>query len=319
MLKIEFNIFIIIFNLDNKIFNLYIYISERMILFMEEKFNITKKAGIYGILGNIFLLIIKAAIGFISKSQSMIADSVNSAGDIFASLMTFIGNKIASAPQDDTHNLGHGKAEYIFSMFISISMIVVSAKLLYDSVITLILGSELHFSWFLVIVCIVTIITKLCLFLYTKMAYKKYNNILLEANMKDHRNDCIITSFTLISILLTLAGIYWFDSVVGIGISIWICYTGATIFIESYNVLMDISIDNKTREIILDIANGYKEIKSIDNLISTPVGDKYLIFLTIKLDGNMSTFASHELADNLERNITGLDNVYKTVVHVDPI
>ena len=57
---------------------------------MEEKFNITKKAGIYGILGNIFLLIIKAAIGFISKSQSMIADSVNSAGDIFASLMTFI-------------------------------------------------------------------------------------------------------------------------------------------------------------------------------------------------------------------------------------
>ncbi len=286
---------------------------------MEEKFNITKKAGIYGILGNIFLLIIKAAIGFISKSQSMIADSVNSAGDIFASLMTFIGNKIASAPKDDTHNLGHGKAEYIFSMFISISMIVVSAKLLYDSVITLILGSELKFSWFLVIVCIITILTKLCLFLYTKMAYKKYNNILLEANMKDHRNDCIITSFTLISILLTLAGIYWFDSIVGIGISIWICYTGTTIFIESYNVLMDISIDNKTKEIILDIANGYKEIKSIDNLISTPVGDKYLIFLTIKLDGNMSTFDSHELADNLERNITGLDNVYKTVVHVDPI
>ena len=286
---------------------------------MEEKFNITKKAGIYGILGNIFLLIIKAAIGFISKSQSMIADSVNSAGDIFASLMTFIGNKIASAPKDDTHNLGHGKAEYIFSMFISISMIVVSAKLLYDSVITLVLGSELKFSWFLVIVCIITILTKLCLFLYTKMAYKKYNNILLEANMKDHRNDCIITSFTLISILLTLAGIYWFDSIVGIGISIWICYTGTTIFIESYNVLMDISIDNKTKEIILDIANGYKEIKSIDNLISTPVGDKYLIFLTIKLDGNMSTFDSHELADNLERNITGLDNVYKTVVHVDPI
>lgn len=286
---------------------------------MEEKFRITKKAGIYGILGNIFLLIIKAAIGFISKSQAMIADSVNSAGDIFASLMTFIGNKIASVPQDDTHNLGHGKAEYIFSMFISISMIIVSAKLLYDSIITLILGSELKFSWFLVIVCFITIITKLCLFLYTKIAYQRYNNILLEANMKDHKNDCIITSFTLISILLTLAGIYWFDSVVGIGISLWICYTGATIFIESYNILMDISIDNKTKDIILDIANGYKEIKSIDTLISTPVGDKYLIFLTIKLDGNMSTFASHELADNIEKNITGLDKVYKTVVHVDPI
>ena len=79
---------------------------------MDKKFLETKKAGIYGIIGNIFLLIIKAIIGFISNSQAMIADSMNSAGDIFASLMTFIGNKIASAPVDDDHNLGHGKAEY---------------------------------------------------------------------------------------------------------------------------------------------------------------------------------------------------------------
>ena len=285
----------------------------------EEKFKLTKKAGIYGIIGNIFLLIIKAIIGFLSKSQAMIADSVNSASDIFASLMTFIGNKIASVPKDEDHNLGHGKAEYIFSMFISISMIVLSAKLLYDSVIALIFGSELNFSWFLVVVCIVTIITKLCLFLYTHHAYKKHKNILLEANMKDHRNDCIITTFTLVSVLLTLADIYWFDSLVGIGISIWICYTGANIFIESYNVLMDISVDDKTKDLILDIAHGYKEIKGIDNLISTPVGDRYLIFLTIQLDGNMSTFDSHELADNLEKNITALDNVYKTIVHVDPV
>lgn len=285
----------------------------------DERYKITKKAGIYGIIGNIFLLIIKAIIGFISKSQAMIADSMNSAGDIFASLMTFIGNKIASEPDDDDHNFGHGKAEYIFSMFISISMILVSAKLLYDSVMTLIKGSELTFSWFLVIVCLATIITKLGLYLYTKRAFKKCNNILLEANMKDHRNDCIVTSFTLISILLTLVGIYWFDSIVGIGISLWICYTGVTIFIESYNVLMDISVDDKTKDLILDIVNTYKEIKGIDNIISTPVGDKYLIFLTIQLDGNMSTFESHNLADSLEKNVSSLDKVYKTVVHVEPL
>lgn len=286
---------------------------------MNDKFETTKKAGIYGIIGNIFLLIIKAIVGFVSKSQSMIADSINSAGDIFASLMTFIGNKIASAPNDEDHNLGHGKAEYIFSMFISISMIVVSAKLLYDSIMTLILGSELKFSWFLVVVCITTIVTKLVLYFYTKTAYKKCNNILLEANMKDHRNDCIVTSFTLISILLTLAGIYWFDSVVGIGISIWICYTGVTIFIESYNVLMDISVDEKTKSLILNICHTYKEIQKVEDIISTPVGDRYLVFITISLDGNMSTFDSHELADHLEKDVSKLDKIYKTVVHVDPV
>lgn len=286
---------------------------------MEEKFALTKKAGIYGIIGNIFLLIIKAIVGFVSHSQSMIADSFNSAGDIFASLMTFIGNKIASIPNDEDHNLGHGKAEYIFSMFISISMILVSSKLLYDSVMSLIIGSELQFSWFLVIVCIATIITKLLLFLYTKQAYQKQHNILLEANMKDHKNDCIVTTFTLLSSLLTLANIYWFDSVVGIGISLWICYTGVTIFIESYNVLMDISVDDKTKDLILDISHTYQEIKEVTNIVSTPVGDKYLVFLTICLDGNMSTFESHKLADSLENTINGLDKIYKTVIHVEPV
>ena len=272
----------------------------------------TKKIGIYGILGNIFLLIIKSTIGFISKSQSMIADSVNSASDIFASLMTFIGNKIASEPNDETHNFGHGKAEYIFSMFISISMILLSIKLFFDSIITLIFGNNMIFSWFLVATCIITILIKLSLYIYTKVILKNYDNILLQANMKDHRNDCIITTFTLISALLTLKNIYWFDS-------IWIFYTGTTIFIESFNILMDISVDEKTKNIILDISKNYKDIKNINSITSLPVGYKYNIFITISVDGNMSTFDSHTLADNLENDVTKLDNVYKTIVHVEPI
>ena len=121
------------------------------------------------------------------------------------------------------------------------------------------------------------------------------------------------------SVLLTLVHIYWVDGVVGIGISLWICYTGITIFIESYNVLMDISVDDKTKDLILDIVYSYKEIKKIEEIISTPVGDRYLIFLTIYLDGNMSTFESHELADNLENNVNDLDKIYRTIVHVNPI
>ena len=284
-----------------------------------DRFAETKKAGILGIVCNIFLLIIKGTIGFITNSQAMIADAANSASDIFASLMTFIGNKIASEPKDTTHNFGHGKAEYIFSLFISISMIVLSCKLLYDSASSLILGSELKFSWFLVIICIITIIVKICLYLYSNKLSKKYNNILLEANKKDHRNDCIVTTFTLISVLLSLANIYWFDGIVGIGISVFICFTGFKIFIESFNVLMDISVDRKTIDLILDIVHNYKEIEKVDDIYSTPVGYQYVIFITIYVDGNMSTFDSHNLADSLEKDVSKLENVYKTIVHVNPI
>lgn len=283
-----------------------------------DRFEVTKKAGILGIVGNIFLLVIKSIVGFMSNSQSMIADAANSAGDIFASLMTFIGNKIAREPNDDSHNFGHGKAEYIFSLFISISMMVIAIKLLYDSTSALITKKELTFSWFLVLVCIITIVTKFALFIYTSKLAKKYNNVLLDANKSDHRNDCLVTTFTLISILLSLVGIYWFDGIVGIGISIWIFITGLKIFIESYNVLMDISIDEETENLINDIAKKYPKILKMDKISSTPVGYQYIIVLTIYVDGNMSTFESHKLADNLETEITSLEKIYRTIVHVEP-
>ena len=285
---------------------------------MEQRFKVTKRAGIYGIIGNIFLLLIKAIVGFASKSQAMIADCINSAGDIFASLMTFIGNKIASVPGDENHNFGHGKAEYIFSLFIAISMIIVSLKTIIDAITTLFVGNEIIFSWWLVAVCVITIIIKAILFFYTRAMYKKYGNILLQASLEDHRNDCIITTFTLISVLLSLKGINWFDSIVGIGISAWIFKTGVEIFIESYNVLMDVSIDENTKDIILDLVHAYKEIKGINELSSAPVGYQYIIFLTIAVDGNMTTFDSHKLADDLEKTIAELDKVYKAIVHVEP-
>ncbi len=198
-------------------------------------------------------------------------------------------------------------------------MIAISIKLLIDAIDSLIFKNELTFSFYLVIVCIITIITKVVLFIYTNRAYKKYNNILLKANAKDHFNDCIVTTFTLISILLAYKGIFWVDSIVGFGIAVWICYTGIKIFIESYNVLMDISVDEHTKDIILDLVHNYKEIKSVESLYSTPSGYKYIIILTICLDGNMSTFESHNLADSLERDIKALDNVSDAIIHVEPI
>ncbi len=117
-----------------------------------------------------------------------------------------------------------GKSEYIFSFLISISMIALSVKLFIDAITSLISNNKLEYSIYLVIVCIITIIIKILLFIYTNRLNKKYNNILLQANSKDHFNDCIVTTFTLISVLVSSIGIYWVDGLVGLGISIWICY-----------------------------------------------------------------------------------------------
>lgn len=285
-----------------------------------DRYKSVNLASTLGIIGNMFLLIIKSTIGFITKSQAMIADSFNSAGDIFSSLMTYIGNKIASKPRDNDHNLGHGKAEYIYSMLISIAMLLMSTVIIKDSVKTLITNNKYVFSIWLVIVCIITIIVKFLLYLYTSRLGKKYNNLLIKANSKDHINDCALTTCNLISCLLTLKGIYLFDGIVGIGIGLWILITSLKIFKESYDVLMDKSISEETKKQVYEIIQNYKEVKKIKYFNSTPIGYKYQISFTIFVDGNMKTFDSHKIADTLEKEINKkIDEIYLTVIHVHPI
>lgn len=284
-----------------------------------ERFEKTKKVSIVGLAGNIFLLIIKSIVGAITNSQAMMADAVNSAGDIFSSTMTFIGNKIAEKPKDDDHNLGHGKAEYLFSMFISISIIVVSIKLLINSTQSLIFGSTYIFSWWLVVVCLTTILTKVLMYVYAHKIAKQHKNLLIEANAQDHKNDCILTTLNLIAAFASLKGINWVDGVVGIGISAWIAAAGIKIFIESYNVLMDTSIDDSYKQKVIDIVNTFEAVKKIEHFNSTPVGYRYQISFTIYVDGNLSTFESHEIANKIEKEIDKLEEIYLTVIHVNPI
>ena len=284
-----------------------------------KRFKATKIASFLGIFFNLFLFIIKFITALITSSQAMIADAINSLGDIFSSLMTLIGNKIASKPKDDDHNLGHGKAEYIYSLLISIVIIIVALTLFKDSFESIFNRSNYTFSYLLIIVCIITIVIKLSLFIYTNKLSKSLNSLLLKANSKDHLYDAIITMINLISIFLTNIGIYFVDGVVGVLIAIWILVSGIKIFKESYDVLMDKSIDNITKEKVLNVVKKYSEVKKINHFNATPVGYKYQISFTIFVDGNMSTYASHDIANKIERELEQFDEIYLTVIHVNPI
>ena len=285
-----------------------------------DRFKSAKKAGTLGIIGNIFLLIIKGIIGIITRSQAMLADSLNSAGDIFSSLMTYIGNKIASKPRDEDHNLGHGKAEYIYSMLISIVMILMSFFIIKDGILSLVQNKKYIYSNWLIIICIITILIKLSLYIYTNNIGKKYNNLLIKANSKDHINDCILTSCNLISCVLAKNNIFIFDGIVGIIIGFWIFITGLKIYKESYDVLMDKAISNEAKKKVYEIIKQHKEVKKIQHFNSTPIGYLYQISFTIYVDGQMSTFESHEIADRLEKEITkSNDEIFLTVIHVNPI
>lgn len=284
-----------------------------------DRYKSARLASILGIIGNIFLLVIKSIIGLITHSQSMISDALNSAGDIVSSVMTFIGNKVSSKEADDDHNLGHGKAEYIFSMLISILMIFMSISVFISSIKSLFYDYNYNYSEFLLLVCIITITLKFILYIITSRIAKKYNNLLVSANAKDHINDCLLTSLNLIAQIFGKFGITYVDGIVGSMVAIWIFIVAIKLFKESYDVLMDKGMNDDLKQEVIKIINKHPEIKKINHFNSTPIGYQYQISLTIFVDGSLSTFESHEIANTLEKEISALDEIYLTVIHVNPI
>lgn len=278
----------------------------------------TKKVGILGAIFNVILLTLKLIFGIISNSQALIADAFNSAGDILSSVMTYIGNKIASEPSDNDHNYGHGKAEYVFSLLIGLSMIILSFKTLANSSLSIIHNEKLTFSWWLVLVCIITIITKFFLYLYTSKQGKKHNSLLITANSKDHFNDMFITLSTLIGIIASLINIYWLDGVIGIFISAWICYTGIRISIEGYKILMDEAINERMEEEIIETIKTYSKIDHIDKITSKPIGNNYIIIVKLSIDGNMTINESHDIVSKLKYDILKINHISDVIIHVNP-
>ena len=117
-----------------------------------------------------------------------------------------------------------------------------------------------------------------------------------------------------------LLGIYILDIIIGIIISLWIAYTALKIFKESYDVLMDKAMDDMTEKKVLEIIKKHEEVLKIQHFNSTPVGYKYQISFTIFVDGNLSTFESHEIADTLEKEINKeIPEIYLSVIHVNPM
>ncbi len=284
-----------------------------------KRFKSTKIASFLGIFFNLLLFIIKLIVSLITSSQSMMADAMNSLGDIFSSLMTWIGNKIASKPKDHDHNLGHGKAEYIYSLFISVIIMIMAITLIKDSFFSLFSPTEYHFSIWLVIVCLITILSKVSLYIYIHHLSKDFDSLLLKANAKDHLYDAFITCINLSAILLTQYGIYFIDSIAGIFIALWIFYQGFKICKESYDVLMDKTMNPKKRSEVLKIIKKYPNVKRMSHFVATPVGYQYQISFTIYVDGNLSTYQSHKIANQIEQELKKLPEIYFVVIHVNPI
>ena len=285
---------------------------------MESSSSAAKRVGIIGIVCNLFLLSIKFIVGFICKSQGLIADSVNSFGDVFSSIITFVGGKISEKPADDDHEFGHGKAEYVASFLIGIFMIMVSIETLISGIKAIIYNEAFTFSWFLIIVPIVTILVKGTLYFYCTLKSKNYNSLLILSNAKDHRNDIALSIGVIIGIAFGLFGYYFVDGIVGTLISTVIIITGIKIVKDAYDVLIDKCIDIETVNEMKKCIEQTEGVNHLDSIKSKPTGSLHMLIVKVSVNPDMTVKESHKIAGIIRDSLRKNPNVYDAVVHINP-
>jgi len=285
---------------------------------LSDRHGTIKRVALWGICINILLLALKLTVGFAARSQAMIADGFNSAGDVFASFMTYLGNRISSRPEDSEHPYGHGKAEYIFSMIISFSLILI-AYTVFKSALDAILENERPaFSWGLVVVALATIILKMGLFFYTQNVGRRHDSLLVIANSEDHRNDVFVASGTLVGVVAGVYGVMWVDALVGMLIAVWIAVTGFKIFGSAYSVLMDTNIDMTIKDSIWKIVERVEGVDHVDSILAKPIGVGFIFIVKVSVNGSISVDAGHKVAALIKERLKKEKNVGDVVVHINP-
>ncbi len=248
----------------------------------------------------------------------MLADGFNSAGDVLASLLTYIGNKFSSVPSDDDHPYGHGKAEYIFSLAIGLILVSVSFGIFRRSLNSLIFKEEFTYSMYLSIVAMLTIIVKICLYLYANKVYKEFNSLLAFANATDHKNDVFITILTFVSIIAGYYNLYFIDGIGGMIIALWLCYSAFKIMISAYNVLMDKNINKALKSHFAGLIDKIDGLDHLDEITARPTGLGFILIIKISVDANMTVIKSHSITKEIKEVLLNEENVVDVIVHVNP-
>ena len=285
------------------------------------EYQIIQRVSLMTIIANVLLSIAKLTIGIIFMSFSVISDSIHTLSDVFTTIIVMIGIKFASKPRDNEHNYGHEKIESIFSIILAFILFVTGAFLGYKAITTLINNnSDFNFSYLLIIITAVSVISKEAMYHYTIHYAKKYHSTALKADAWHHRSDSLSSIAVLIGLILTVTlNLNWAEPIATILVAILIIKTSISIILTAISQLIDKAADTKTIESIKDIVLKISGVLAIDKLLTRQYSSKLYVDIEIAADGNQTLNETHKIAEKVHITLEKADlRIKHCTVHVNP-
>lgn len=274
---------------------------------------------VVGILCNILLCVGKFIVAAIVNSVSISADAINNLSDAGSSLISLISFKLSNRPADEKHPFGHARYEYIASMLVAVLILFLGIELVNSSLDKILNPEEITFSIIPVVILIVSILIKFWMFSYNRHYGKRLNSTVMEATAADSISDCLATGAVLASTCISPLIHFNLDGYMGIAVAFFIILTGAKIVKETLDILLGSSPSQEDVKNIIQLIREHDGVLGIHDLMIHDYGaQRRFGSVHVEVSGNEDIFVSHDMIDNIEREIQDRLGV-QMVIHMDPI
>lgn len=253
-------------------------------------------------------------------SVAMLASLADSLLDLFASLVTLAGVRIAAQPADREHRFGHGKAEALAALF-QVALISVSATFIaVRAVERFVSGDVAAQAEAGIAVSLVAIVATLALTSYQKRAIAASGSIAIKTDRLHYQSDLLLNGGVIVALVaeqyLALRGA---DPAFGILIALWLLYGAWRAASEAMDQLMDREWPEERRRAFIEVVAQQPGLESLHDLRTRTSGAQDFVQFHIHLPAQMSVASAHDVTEALEQRLEAAFPGTEILIHIDPV
>ncbi len=279
------------------------------------------RMALVGMAVNFVLAIVKLAAGFIGNSYALVADGIESSADILSSLIVWSGLRIAAVPADAQHPYGHGKAEPIAGLIVSLALLGAAILIAVESVSEILTPHHAPAPFTLVVLLLV-VLTKEALFRSVLKTGEDLGSTAVQTDAWHHRSDAITSLAAGIGISVALIGGPGYEAAddwAALVACAIIAFNGCRLGRTALNELMDTAAPDSIVSDIRREALTVPGVLNIDKCRVIKTGLNYLVEIHVVVNGNLPVRQGHEIAHNVKDLLKRTHvPILDVIVHVEP-
>lgn len=279
-----------------------------------------------GIIGNILLAGVKGIAGFLSGSQALIADAFHSASDVAGSFAVLVGLKAAKRPPDKDHPYGHGKAESIAAIVVSVLLLVVGIELAISAAKSIWNGKVVVPEWYALAAIILSIVAKESMFQYKFQLGKRLSSQALIANAWEHRSDVYSSIAALAGVggamiggKLGISWLLYLDPIAGAVVALLVLRMGYRLVLDSIHSTMDHVLHDEDANPLIRAVQSVDGVITVDELRAREHGHYVIVDVKISVNPRLTVAEGHTVAKRVKKHLLQrFIHVADVFVHVNP-